>query len=360
MSIRVILYSLVLLLSWNCQSGPPDHALQEEQSIISLGDNPRKHVVGMVYHRFGENRYPSTNITLTTFEAHLQYLYDQKFKVLTLGEALDYLEDPAQPYLEQVAVITVDDGYKSFLTGALPLLSKFGFKATLFINTESVGGNQYMDWEEIKQVVSLGTEIGNHSHSHAHFLDLGAKRTTTFKEDISVAQKQFQAHLGFSPDLFAYPYGEFDPALREAVEAFGFRAACAQNSGVMHSRTDRFRIPRFPMGGPFTRVEGFKEKTGMKPLRVAKQKPESFLLQHNNPPVLTVQFSEDSLRWSQLQCFVQGGECKITVNESAKTVEVRAVDPLRSRRTLYTLTCPDAKGNWRWYSHLWINTSVKE
>ena len=359
MMCRIFPYLLTLLLGWSCSPNTGDQPQHEEKPVPEDG-NGRKHVVCFVYHRFGEDKYPSTNISLTLFEAHLQYLHDQQFEVLTLGEALDYLQDPTRPFREKVAVITVDDGYKSFLTGAIPLLSKFGFESTLFINTESVGGNQYLDWEEIKEAIARGTEIGNHSHSHAHFLDFEEKRIAAFKEDVRLAQRKFRDFIGFSPHLFAYPYGEFDPDMQEAIVELGFRAACAQNSGVLHAGSHYFRIPRFPMGGPFTSMEGFREKAGMLPLVVDREIPHSFLLHDDNPPGLTVYLGEDSLRWQNMQCFVQGGKCQITVDRRARTVEIRAENPLKARRTLYTLTCRDMNGKWRWYSHLWINTQIKE
>ena len=124
-------------------------------------------VVSFVYHRFGDHRYQSTNTTLVDFEAHLKYLKDYNFSVKTLSKAMENLESG----FSRTVVITIDDGFKSFYQYGYPLLKKYGFTATLFINTESIGKQDYMSWDQIKEVRKYGIEIGNHSEGHEHFLD---------------------------------------------------------------------------------------------------------------------------------------------------------------------------------------------
>jgi hypothetical protein len=41
-------------------------------------------------------------------------------------------------------------------------------------------------------------------------------------------------------------------------------------------------------------------------------------------------------------------------------VTIRANQPLVKRRTLYTITAPDDKGQWHWFSHVWIDPARKE
>lgn len=121
-----------------------------------------KEVVCFIYHRFGDSRYPSTNVRTADFETHLKYLIDNDFQLLTFSEAIDYIHSNAPA--RRTAVITIDDGFKSFYVNALPLLKKFNVKATLFINTETVGGD-YMTWDELRDVVKHNIEIGNHTHT---------------------------------------------------------------------------------------------------------------------------------------------------------------------------------------------------
>ncbi|MEQ8413920.1 MAG: polysaccharide deacetylase family protein [Imperialibacter sp.] len=330
-------------------------------SSTLLGQMNRE-VVGFVYHRVGDSRYPSTNISIENFDAHLNYLKQNDFKVLTISEVVDYLKKPGER--ERVAVITIDDGYESFYKNGLPLLKKYGFPATVFINTETVGGGSYMDWKQLEDCLSNKIEIGNHSHSHAYFLNESAPaRYEAFRSDVETAQALIKERLGITPKVFAYPYGEFDPKMAEVVQEMGFVAGLAQNSGVMHAESNLFSLPRFPMASAFSSLQKFVSKANMRALKVTAEKPESFLMIANDPsPTLQVTFDQSNLMESQLQCFVQGGSCVLEKKKSGDKIEVTAKPggALRSRRTLYTLTIKDSDGHWHWFSHLWVNPGVKE
>jgi peptidoglycan/xylan/chitin deacetylase (PgdA/CDA1 family) len=362
MSIKLSLCCLpILALATLCVPKSDGNTASVVQQV-TMEEAPYKEVVCFVYHRFGDSRFPSTNISLDTFRAHLQYLKDQQFAVLTLGEAIDYMRSADAAKDQRVAVITVDDGYKTFLTGAMPILREFGYPATVFVNTETVGGADYLDWEEIKSLRAAGIEMGNHSHSHAYFLNESeSSRQATFKDDVALAQQLFEKHLHFRPELFAYPYGEYDQSMVEATKAMGFKAAVAQNSGVMHNRMNMHRLPRFPMASSFATLEGFREKAKMHAMPVSDVKPANSVVQDANPPLLHFTVTDDDINLNAVQCFVQGGECVIEVDQSTKTIRARAKAPLKARRTLYTITAPSTSGGeWYWYSHLWVQPQVAE
>jgi peptidoglycan/xylan/chitin deacetylase (PgdA/CDA1 family) len=321
-----------------------------------------KEVVCFIYHRFGDSRYPTTNVSVKDFELHLRYLLENDFQILTFSQAIAYLKSDQTS--RKTAVITIDDGYKSFFVNAFPLLKQYNIPATLFINTKTVGGGDYMKWEDLKEVVRHKIEIGNHTHSHDYFLNLPASsRYITFKDEIALSQSIIKRHLELQPIVFSYPYGEFDIEMKEIVRQAGFVGAAAQNSGVMVSGSDIFQCPRFPMSESYSSRKQFAEKAAMHSLRVKDQSPESFLLSETNPPPLTVTLTQRDLNLKELRCFVQGGECEIGVLETSDkgtTLFLRAQKPLSTRRrTLYTLTVRDEDGQWYWFSHLWINPGIR-
>lgn len=322
-----------------------------------------KEVVCFVYHRFGDSRYPSTNIALDIFEAQLDYLVKNDYQVLTLSEAIAYLQssEPAR----KTVVITVDDGYESFFLKGLPLLKKYNLPATLFVNTETVGGTDYMDWEQLGEVTHERIEIGNHTHTHAYFLnEPEATRYTSFRKEIELSQSLLTKNLGIKSRVLSYPYGEFDAQMEKVVKQAGFAGAVAQNSGVINDATNRYQLPRFPMSESYAALDKFSEKATMHPINVVSTSPNNFALTGDAKPVLKLVINRSDLRWPNLQCFVQGGDCRVTSsdNESANTVSItlQATKSISGRRrTLYTITVPDKNGNWHWYSHLWINPHVK-
>ncbi|MBT1684924.1 polysaccharide deacetylase family protein [Dawidia soli] len=323
------------------------------------GSGPRKDIVCFVYHRVGDSRYPTTNVSTKDFEAHLAYLAKNKFQVLSFSDAIDYLQSDAPP--QKTAVITVDDGYTSFFRNGLPLLKKYNMPATLFINTRTVGGGDYMDWEQLQTALAGGMEIGNHTHSHDYFLNQGAdSRYETFRQEIIQSQDIIEKHLNKKPVVFSYPYGEFDDKMKQTVKDLGFKAAAAQLSGVLYNGTDLFMCPRFPMAEAY--AAKFAEKAAMRALDVTT--PSAPRALPDKRPALTLTFKGKDIQTKRLQCFAQGSpcSCRITRQDTTGliTVSLQAGAAIAGRRrTLYTLTAPGKNGGWYWYSHLWINTKVK-
>lgn len=321
-----------------------------------------------VYHRFGDARYPSTNVALEVFRQQLDYLKSNDYRVLALGELVSRLER-GEPLPQRCVVLTIDDGYSSVLTGALPLLKEFGYPATLFVATASVGHSGYLTWEQIGDLQREGIEIGNHSSRHDHLVNRlegegGDAWRQRIRADLVGAQEAFRKNLGEAPALFAYPYGEYDLELIALVRRLGFTGAAVQTSGVVAVGSDPFRLPRFPMGGAYATLEGFREKARMKPMPVVAAEPRSPLLQEENPPWLTLRLDPGGgADLSRLNCFVGGrADAEIIVDpEQPGLVRVRAAEPLSGRRSKYTLTAPAKRGGgWFWYSHLWIRPEVPE
>ena len=334
------------------------HARQDK-SVLS---SEQKEVVSFIYHRFNDDRYRSTNTSIDNFEAHIRYLKENGFNIVTFSEAVDYLKSSRK--VEKMASITVDDGYKSFYDHAFPILKKHKATATVFVTTNNINGGDFMDWSELKELRDYGIEIGNHSSSHDYFLNLPqSRRYDVFKSDIEQSQNVLKNGLGSKPKVFAYPYGELDSGMEKVVQKMDFKAAAAQNSGVMSHESNFFRLPRFPMSDSYAEIEGFTSKANMKSLTPTFLEPNDFLLKAaNKESQLTLHFSSSNLLWDRTQCFIQGNECELVTSELPKDeimLKARPKSRLKQRRTLYTITVPDKSGKWHWFSHLFINPKVK-
>jgi hypothetical protein len=86
---------------------------------------PGNSVTVLIYHRFGEERYPTTNVSVDGFREQLTYLRDNNYQVLKLAELYRYLTEKKN-LPDKATVITIDDGYKSVYQYAWPLLQSFG------------------------------------------------------------------------------------------------------------------------------------------------------------------------------------------------------------------------------------------
>ena len=155
-----------------------------------------------MYHRFDENKYPSTNIKMDIFEKHMRIIKDLNYE---LYDPKSLVNEFKKPKKKKKILITIDDGFKSFYNNAWPYLKENKIPFILFVSTEAVGKNGYMTWDEIIEIdQSEFGHIGHHSHSHDYLID---KTKKEFTNDIEIASKIFRNKLGYIPEIFSYPFG---------------------------------------------------------------------------------------------------------------------------------------------------------
>jgi peptidoglycan/xylan/chitin deacetylase (PgdA/CDA1 family) len=320
-------------------------------------------VNSFIYHRFDDARYPSTNISVDIFTKQLEFLRERNIPAVSTQDISERIAR-GQELPDHAVMITVDDAYLSFYEAGMPVIREFGIPVSLFVNTDSVGTPGYMSWDQIREVVADGVEIGNHTASHVYMVEKVAGESDAqwrrrIYDDILKAQQAFERELGFAPNIFAYTYGEYSAEIIDLVKDLGFIAAYAQQSGVIHQQHDLFTLPRFPMGGPFATLADFKSKMVIEALVVTEQHPiDPVIFDTSTPPVLDLYLPGISGSGAQFNCFAQGGNrCTVSVNQKRGTgwYQVTADGPLKGRRNKYTLTRQTPEGGWQWFSQLWIN-----
>ena len=172
------------------------------------------------------------------FEAHLQYLQDNGFKVVPLSSIVDGVKGQ-QPLTDKTVAITFDDAYIDVLTQAKPILDKFNFPYTIFVNPQLIDENKsyVMTWDELKALAKRGALIANHSakHDYLHLKQDGESQSQWLKrvrEDILFSEKRIKEEVGHNVKLLAYPYGEFNRPLQSLVKELGF-IGIGQHSGAV-------------------------------------------------------------------------------------------------------------------------------
>ena len=223
------------------------------------------------YHRFGEDAYPTTSVTIDQFEAHIEHLAGGGYAVLPVPEILAAL-DEGRPLPERAVGITVDDATRSTFEEAWPRLEKAGFPFTVFVSTDPVdeGHASIMGWDELRRLVAAGATIGNHGAAHGH---MGRGDETGNRADLRRARRRIETELGVDATRFAYPYGEWNGALRALVAEFGFTAAFGQHSGVLAAHTDRLNLPRFALNERYGGIDRFRLIVDTLPLGVRAVTP---------------------------------------------------------------------------------------
>ena len=301
--------------------------------------------VVFLYHRFGEDAYPTTSIRLDQFEAQITELKQGGYTVMPVPEILRRLS-AGQPLPDLAVGITVDDAYESILTRAWPRLKAAGFPMTVFVATDPVdkGFRDYLSWDQLRTLVKEGVTIGAHSASHLHMADA---RGTQNAEEIARSNARFTAELGFVPEIFAYPYGEMSLAVREQVKASGYKFAVGQHSGVIYAGADFFDLPRFAMNEHYADMQKFRERARALPLPVRDFAPADPLVA-KNPPAISFTLDEDIKGIDKLACFGGDGE-KLTMTREGGRFDVKLAAPLPPGRFRLSCTMPADGGRFRWF-----------
>ena len=270
--------------------------------LLSLPAFAVDHAVILMYHHFGDDTPPSTSVSLAQFDAHLAYLGDNGYRIWPLEKIVAHLRD-RKPLPDKVVAITVDDAYISVYREAWPRLRARGWPFTVFVATDPVdqGLQAMMSWAQMREMAAAEVSFANHSRAHDHLVrrrpgETGTEWRSRVREDLQHAQLRLQAELGSAPALFAYPYGEYDSALRALVGELGY-TAFGQQSGPASRYSDPLALPRFPMAVAFADLDDVRDKLQSRPLPVLRAEPDDPVLSPDNTrPVLAVTLQPKWLR----------------------------------------------------------------
>ena len=304
-----------------------------------------KGILSLMYHRFNENEYPSTNIKMSIFHQQMEIIGNLNYKFYNPKSLIKEFDNIKN---EKKILITIDDGFKSFFNEAWPYLKKNKIPFILFVSTEPVGKNGYMSWEEIKEIDNsdLG-HIGHHSHTHKYLIDMDEKE---FIKDIEIATKIFKNKLGYSPSIFSYPFGEYSLNMKKYISN-NFKIAFGQHSGVIDVNKDKFELPRFPINEKYGDLKRFKSLINYNPLEYKSLKPEEKKIsEKNNPPQLIIDFFNEQKNINNINCYSNDGGDWKKPNLSFKNQKliINFNEKFLPRRGRINCSLND-NGEWRWF-----------
>ena len=305
-----------------------------------------------MYHRFNENKYPSTNIKIDIFKKQLELIEENN---------IEYY-DPAifdkqfnYPKKNKKILITIDDAFSSFYENAWPILKKKEIPFILFVSTEPVGKPGYMTWEQIKEVSSYKfAYIGNHSHTHEYLLDFSHLE---FKKDIKNSIRIFREKLGYNPIYFSYPFGEYNLEQTQFIKN-NFKYGFGQHSGVIDLTKNPFELPRFPINEKYGDLDRFEFIIKLFPIPYKNLIPQDKYINSNqNPPTIEIDFFEEQKNIKNINCFSnEGNQWRNPIMEFKKNaLEINFREKFTFRRG--RVNCSVKDGDiWRW---LGIQMSVE-
>ena len=307
-------------------------------------------VLSIMYHRFNEFKYPSTNISMDVFKKHVELIFDAN---LNFYHPKKFEDEFNLPKKEKKILLTVDDAFQSFYDNAWPYLKKNQIPFVLFVSTEPVGNNGYMNWDQIKEIESSGFGvIGHHSHSHDYLID---KSEEIFLNDIKTSNLIFKEKLGYVPTLFSYPFGEYSGFMRDYISR-NFKIAFGQHSGIIDVNKNRYELPRFPINEKYGEIKRFKSIINYYPLEYKKLEPEEKKLsKENNPPKFKVKFFDDQKNIENISCYSNEEDkwMKSNIKLVGKELTIEFRGPFLPRRGRINCSIND-NGKWRWFGTQFI------
>ncbi|WP_338364028.1 polysaccharide deacetylase family protein [uncultured Pseudoalteromonas sp.] len=312
------------------------------------------------YHHVSETLPAVTSVSANTFTKHLSYLKEHNFNVIALNELISALQQ-GKTLPEKTVAITFDDGYNNNYEQAAPILEKFAYPYTIFVNPRLIdeGKGYVMGWNKLKELADKGALIANHTaqHDYLHIKLKGesdAQWQARIKKDILHSQQRIKEEIGHDYKYLAYPYGEFNNELQTLVKELGF-VGIGQHSGAVNSNSNFTRLPRFPASGFYSKLDTLITKLNSRAFNIKSLNYQDSVTSQN-PPTLSIELEMGDFHKSQFACYVSSvGQAKLTwINDS--TVQINSPKALNKGRSRFNCTAPSIEhpGSYYWFSQPWV------
>ena len=304
-------------------------------------------IISLMYHRFEENKYPSTNIKIKDFQEHIKIIEENKIKFIN---PKNFEKELKNNKLQKKILLTIDDGFLSFYENAWPILKSKKIPFILFVSTREVGAFNYMNWDQIKEISKENfVEIGNHSHTHEYLAD---ENNELIKKDIEKSISIFKKNLNKNSEFFSYPFGEYSNDFKKIIKDLGFKYAFGQHSGVMDETKDFYELPRYPINEKYGEIKRFRSLTKTLPFKYKNIYPqEKYLVKTKNPPKVKIEFYNDIKNLKSVSCYSNEGNKwrrSDTKFENSNTLLININEKFVGERGRINCSLRDPSGLWRW------------
>jgi peptidoglycan/xylan/chitin deacetylase (PgdA/CDA1 family) len=204
----------------------------------------------LTYHKIGPRprraRLKGLYLSSRLFERQLQELKNARF----VSGSLTNWNSRTDPGV----IVTFDDGYVNVLQYGLGPLAKTGFHAIQFLPADFLGKSNtwdtalgevsepIMDANQVRDWIAAGNDIGSHSLSHPYLTRISPAQA---QEEVTASRKKLEDLFGRKIEHFCYPYGDWNPAVRDLVQQAGYHSACTTDPGMNDPNDSSFSLKRF-------------------------------------------------------------------------------------------------------------------
>jgi peptidoglycan/xylan/chitin deacetylase (PgdA/CDA1 family) len=193
------------------------------------------------------------------FEYEMKYLYDNHYNVVPLSDVVAFAKRQKVLPPNTVA-ITIDDGYKSPLVFAEPILKKYNFPWTFFCYPQFIGNHPATNyrgaasWPELVELDKEGVDIECHSMTHPLLTRHGSKTPEEYDawltNEVVTSKAVIEQHLGHPIKYFAYPFGDYNKAVEAKTIGAGYEAIFTVANNPIHPGTNVYAMGRYIITTP--------------------------------------------------------------------------------------------------------------
>lgn len=212
----------------------------------------------LTYHSISSDR-SLVSINSDAFEKQIIFLKNRGYETINF--------DQLNVAKSKSIIITFDDGYKDNLLTALPILKKYGFKATCFVISNFIGKTNIWDNKkpnyikkelmtslDINEWVKNGMLIGSHSHNHNNLTKLD---DNDLMLELAYSKELLENIISKKISYFSYPYGKINKFVCNKVKKLYSHAVTTNRSRFIPSRHQNHILPRIDMGNKYSYLKIF-------------------------------------------------------------------------------------------------------
>ncbi|MGZ4182997.1 MAG: polysaccharide deacetylase family protein [Solirubrobacteraceae bacterium] len=205
------------------------------------------HVPVLTYHRV--HTMPAVGqldliVDPANFAAELQALHDGGYHPISQAQLFHALYE-GKPLPPKPVLISVDDGYVDDVRTILPNLERWHMVATFFVITGRMAEPGFLNASQIRELDRAGMDVGDHT---AHHVDLRLLTPSQLQAETAGSRNALEAVLGHPVYFFAYPFGDFNDRVVQAVHDAGFTMAYTTQGGTAESSASPLTMPRVHVG----------------------------------------------------------------------------------------------------------------
>ncbi len=367
-------------------SGTPDLGLAPAKKTGTVAPVPDTGFTVLCYHRFVEkpdtNQAPVTgtstrkavlyslyNLPLEEFEWEMKYLKDHGITPISLEQLKAYWFD-GKPLPAKAVLLTFDDGFRSIFEIAYPVLKRYHYPAVLFAYTDFIKWQKgSLRYDDIETMTKHQWTVESHTKSHMHMgKDEENYSPSDFEalltKELSVPVSFIKDHFGYTSNVLAYPYGDYNDHLVDKTRAMGYQLAFGVCPGPNDRTVPPLKLHRnlilFPVKHP-----SFEEIFENQVLHLSEMFPGDGQVITDHKPKVSVKIM-DSVVPASVDLGLDNRALSYTYDPVTRVLTHRGGQKMGSGGHSLTVTAEDAQGHkyvYSWFfriKHYKKSVDVKE